>query len=284
MNDPSAPPPLAAEAEPVQVVRSAEQVALHLPIAGPGSRILAYSIDYLIIVALQFAFIMLLVFSTPLLAKLIALLEPMLDEIRAGKSDPMAANGAMLLILAFLLLSGLVIELAYFLVSEALSGGRSIGKAAIGLRVVGEDGFPLTRRSSLVRNLLRAVDILPGSYVVGLIAILVSARAQRLGDLAAGTLVVRLDRAAAALPIEPRAETIAAFRFSRAQLALLGANEKALLRQTLRRVDELEAERVVQILARTADVLGARLGVAAVAPAERERFLLDLLRALDGAA
>lgn len=264
----------------VQIVRSAEQVALHLPIAGPGSRILAYAIDYLVILVLQIGVIVLLLLSTPLLSKLLALLTPLLDDLRRGKAQDVANGGAAFLIFALIVLTGLAVELVYFLVCEAITGGRSIGKAAVGLRVVGDDGFPLSGRASLVRNLLRAVDILPSNYVVGLVAILVSSRSQRLGDLAAGTLVVRLDQPAPAPPLAISAAD-ASVRFSRAQIARLGVTEIALLRQTLRRLETLDEPHAAQVLARTAEVLRARLGSEPVAPGEHERFLRALLAGVE---
>jgi hypothetical protein len=72
---------------------------------------------------------------------------------------------------------------------ETLASGRTPGKRWTGLRVVRLDGGPVTFTTSAVRNLLRLVDGLLG-YAVGVVAILVSVRNQRLGDLAAGTLVV----------------------------------------------------------------------------------------------
>ena len=279
MPDGSTPAASGGADGPVQIVRSAEQVALHLPIAGAGSRILAYSVDYAVIMVLQIGVVALAMLSTPLLSKILELFQPLLDDLRAGRAKALPTN-ALLLMFALLVLSQLVAEWGYFLACEALTGGRSIGKVAVGLRVVGDDGFPLTGRASLVRNLLRLVDLLPGNYVIGLIAMVVSARGQRLGDLAAGTIVVRLDRAAPALPIDTDVDG-GSFRFSRAQLARLGATEKALLRQTLRRLDGLDPEQAAHVLARTAEVLRVRLDHPPVAATEHERFLRALLHAIE---
>jgi len=91
---------------------------------------------------------------------------------------------------------------------ELAAGGRTPGKRWSSLRVVCDDGSPLTFRSSALRNVLRLVDILPGLYLVGAIAIFATRANQRLGDLAAGTLVVREPRASAVVaqaaePVEP---------------------------------------------------------------------------------
>jgi hypothetical protein len=92
---------------------------------------------------------------------------------------------AVYFVLSFLVLFG------YDVLFETLHSGRTPGKQLTGLRVVREGGAPVRFLTSAVRNLLRLVDILPTAYLVGMISILATARNQRLGDLAAGTLVVR---------------------------------------------------------------------------------------------
>ena len=73
---------------------------------------------------------------------------------------------------------------------ETLTRGRTLGKIVARTRVVRTDGRPVTFSVVLVRNLVRLVDFLPGLYSVGAVAILLSSKSQRLGDLAAGTLVL----------------------------------------------------------------------------------------------
>jgi uncharacterized RDD family membrane protein YckC len=95
-----------------------------------------------------------------------------------------------------------VIPFAYFLVPEARRGA-TIGKRALGIRVVTDDGAPIGWRESAIRNLLRLIDFLPGLYVLGGIVAIASPRGKRLGDMAAGTVTVRVggddeDRFAAA--------------------------------------------------------------------------------------
>jgi hypothetical protein len=79
----------------------------------------------------------------------------------------------------------------YFVLLEWLWQGQTVGKRMYGLRVIGEDGSPATFTAVLVRNLARMIDFLPGFYAVGLLTVIVTPRSQRLGDLAAGTYVVR---------------------------------------------------------------------------------------------
>ncbi|MEO8809695.1 MAG: RDD family protein [Rhodanobacter sp.] len=79
---------------------------------------------------------------------------------------------------------------AYPVFCEVWWHGQTPGKRALGLRVVNADGTPVTWLPSVVRNLLRVVDILPGVYGVGLVSTLVDPYARRLGDIVAGTLVI----------------------------------------------------------------------------------------------
>ena len=173
MIEPTASRPLSGEV--VQEVRSAEQVALHFPIAGPGTRVLAYAADAAVVAVLQISCIVLLLLTTPLARVLNEFLAPFLEEMRGGGRTGDAAISVGMLTIALAIIAQLMIEWTYFMISERVTGGRSIGKRLVGLRVIGQDGLPLTARASLVRNLLRAVDMLPGSYVVGLVAIVASA-------------------------------------------------------------------------------------------------------------
>lgn len=91
-------------------------------------------------------------------------------------------------VVAFLIL---VAWVAYFVLLEWLWNGQTIGKRSAGLRVIGPDGEPARFTAVLIRNLLRPIDFLPGAYAVGVAMMFLSPRSQRLGDLAAGTYVVR---------------------------------------------------------------------------------------------
>jgi uncharacterized RDD family membrane protein YckC len=91
-------------------------------------------------------------------------------------------------------LAGFAITFGYDVLFETLAGGRTPGKRLCGLRVVTARGGPITFRTSAIRNLLRVVDFLPAAYATGATLIVATRRNQRLGDLAAGTLVVRLPR------------------------------------------------------------------------------------------
>lgn len=85
---------------------------------------------------------------------------------------------------------GTVLFFVYFIYFEA-EYGQTVGKMALGLVVVTEDGTPIDYRAAVIRTLLRIIDALPVLYLIGLLAIVLTDRKQRLGDIVADTVVVR---------------------------------------------------------------------------------------------
>ncbi|MGH9185989.1 MAG: RDD family protein [Acidimicrobiales bacterium] len=148
-------------------IATPEGVAVELVLAGLGSRFIARILDSLVQAGFILAWLFLLV----------------------------ASNGAAVVV-AIGVVGAFLGWFAYDIAFEALASGRTPGKRWSKLRVVAADGGPVGVGASAVRNLLRLVDFLPAVYAVGAIAIVVTSRNQRIGDLAAGTLVVREWRAA----------------------------------------------------------------------------------------
>lgn len=107
----------------------------------------------------------------------------------AAWSNLVTTTGGVLI--GIVLFSALVFGWSYFIVLEWLWNGQTLGKRLFGLRVINEDGSPARFIAVFVRNLVRVVDFLPGFYGLGFVFIVLSSRSQRLGDLAAGTYVVR---------------------------------------------------------------------------------------------
>lgn len=107
--------------------------------------------------------------------------------------------------LGFTLLAGFVLLWGYFVFFEGLRDGQTPGKRRMGIRVVHDGGFPVTVRGAAVRNLMRLIDIQPApSFAVGGLVMMLHPQTKRLGDLAAGTVVVR-DRTGQPIPEESRA-------------------------------------------------------------------------------
>jgi uncharacterized RDD family membrane protein YckC len=219
----------------------------------------------------------------PLTAWIGDLFRELMAEAASGDPTSVQRSSAMLFLIAIFLVLQLVTEWSYFICVEFVTGGRSLGKAIMHLRVLRDDGLPITLRDCGVRNLLRAVDMLPSAYLLGLIAMLASPYGKRLGDLAAGTVVIRLDRPEPALPIALPDAGASAFRFDREQIGRMGPAERQLLRQTLRRLETLTSEQKRDALERTTLALCRRLGYPPVEPAERDAFLRALLRAIEAA-
>lgn len=100
-----------------------------------------------------------------------------------------AALGLQQQIMGFQLILGSLGAFVYFILFEGLWNGQTLGKKVMGLRVRMADGTPITFGAALGRNLIRPADLLPGSYLVGVAAMFLNPRSQRLGDLVADTVV-----------------------------------------------------------------------------------------------
>ena len=155
----------------------------------------------------------------------------------------------------------------YMVLFEVLNQGCSPGKQVMGLRVVQDDGTPIGWSASLIRNLLRFVDMLPFGYFLGAISCLQHPNFKRLGDLAAGTLVVYRE-----LPLaRPKVPQAPALRLP---FALDLSEQRAILNFAERQGD-LSAERVQEL----ASVLATPLQVS---PARAVEQLNGVARGLLG--
>lgn len=172
-----------------------------------------------------------------------------------GNRGAMIAFGVigLAVILAFL------ITIGYYIFFEMVWNGQSPGKRTAGIRVLSAEGRPITLGQSMIRNLLRLVDILPSSYMLGLVVMLVNNRSQRLGDIAAGTVVVKVRREESprllvASPGErPLAPEVA---------GAVEDEDVALARDFLLRRNELASARRLELAERIARRLRRRLGPA----------------------
>jgi len=148
-----------------------EGVELTLTLAGAASRFVAALIDLAIQVTLLIALAVLL----------------------------SVGGGGGVLIAIWAILSFLVI-FGYDVAFEVLNSGRTPGKQMNGLRVVRLGGYPVNFLTSAIRNAIRPIDFLPGGYLVGASLIIATPKNQRLGDIVAGTLVIR-QRVSRSLPL-----------------------------------------------------------------------------------
>lgn len=145
----------------LRAVHTPEGVDLHLPVAGPLLRSVAWGIDALIRLAVLIA--------------------------AAGAFGMMESTGV-----GWYLIALFGVLWLYPVVFEAMWNGQTPGKRAMRLRVVRDDGAPVGWLGAFVRNLLRTVDMLPFGYAIGITSGLLDPWGRRLGDLVAGTVVIHL--------------------------------------------------------------------------------------------
>ena len=220
-----------------------EQIALEFPLAGVGSRSLAMVLDSLI----QGAVALVVLIAGGLLGVGLG----RVVQSMTGR----ASSSIGLWIFALVILLLFSAWYGYFALFEILWRGQTPGKRALGLRVISVSGRPITPMQAILRNLLRIVDQLPALYAIGIISVLVSARNQRLGDIAAGTVVVR-EQATEALQVPTQDAAVQ----DRLRANRLTDQELALIERFLQRRHELDVEvrdrTAMQIAARVRERLG----------------------------
>lgn len=172
-----------------------------------------------------------------------------------------------------------VVQWGYGALSEWALGGQTIGKRILGLRVLDERGLRITFVQAVVRNLVRTVDFLPGFYLVGGVSALLDGRGRRLGDLAAGTIVVRERRAPTPAAIVPAAERHNTFVHDPAVVLaarrITAPERDAMIALGLRR-ERLPLAVRHELFGRLADHLERRLGVARPSFFSPEKYVLNL--------
>ena len=163
----------------------------------------------------------------------------------------------------------------YYMVFEIAMNGQSPGKRALGLRVIKVHGYPISFSDSAIRNLVRIVDFLPLFYGIGLLAMLLNKNWQRLGDLAAGTLVVKEDAKVSPNPV--RTPTIRKSTFVYAdwiQLDQLTDAELVSIREYLSRRGTLPRLRRIQLVRAIGTPIARKMGGSN--PIDYDLFLEEL--------
>ena len=169
---------MAANIAPVNeetlIIETPERVPLHFALASIGNRFLACAVDHI----LQVITLVIVYLGFLIIADVASFSGKLLDAPKWVI--------AILVIFLFLIMSG------YFVFFEWLWNGQTPGKRWLKLRVIREDGRPITFLEAAVRNLLRTFDMMPAPfYSIGLISVFITDKDQRAGDLIAGTVVVR---------------------------------------------------------------------------------------------
>ena len=212
-------------------VETPEQVVISYTIAGVGSRSAAAIIDYAICAALLIA-------------------------VSIAGFDLVALKATGSWLVALMILVAFAVFWGYYVLFEGLWDGQTPGKRQLGLRVVRDGGYSVTFGASAVRNLLRIVDGQPGfTYGVGILSVVVSSSGKRLGDYAAGTMVVR-ERAVTLLAAPPAPVARPGSAASDPKIAVpttvLSDEEFQLLDRFMSRLADLDPGRRVELSAQLA--------------------------------
>lgn len=237
------------------IIDTPEQVHLELMLAGLGSRFMAAFLDTLILVGLLL---------------LVALSEAVWIGTRPfGKSGDIWID-ALATLIFFLVFWG------YYIIFEIAWKGQTPGKRWAGIRVIKDTGRPINVFEAIARNLVRLIDYLPGFYGVGVVAILLNSRNQRLGDLVAGTLVVHetSDRGSGLF-----FNTAQNTGLAMPQAANLTLQEAELIETFLSRRLDIPSEIRRQNGQRIAEMIGARLNIGPGSrPLDNEDFLEQVVK------
>lgn len=212
-----------------------EKAIVTYRLAGLGSRMLAHLIDVIMLVAI----FVLITFVTATLGIVL-------------QSS---------LLIGFLLVGVFAIPFLYFILQEAFLNGQTIGKKITGCRVRMADGTPITPTAAVGRNLMRPADLLPGTYLIGLIAVFTNAKSQRIGDLAANTIVCLERKPLQMYAVAPHKAGFHALESAVGDLRGMTMEEYVALRRFADRFPELSAQTQARLIAEVYVPIADRRGV-----------------------
>jgi uncharacterized RDD family membrane protein YckC len=219
-----------------------EHIVFRYRIAGPVRRCIAYVLDAFlcgVIVAAIGIVVLLLVGAA---------------AFNVGSEAVSKAGGGVMLVVLFF------VEWVYRILCEGFFG-TSPGKRALGLRVVTTDGRPIGFGRAILRNLLRAADVLPVVYLVGVASMIFTTRFQRLGDLVAGTMVVVPERRGLLAPLVLYPPLHPQEHYVYDTDIPLGADDLRAIELLLRRRGRLGYAREFELASMITEPLATRFGV-----------------------
>jgi uncharacterized RDD family membrane protein YckC len=234
-------------------IETPEHIVFHYRLAGPARRAVAHLLDLFLCYG-----------AVALVGLLLLAAGGDVDDFGAW----MKTSVGVVLLLAFFA------QWVYFAAWEAAAGATP-GKMALGLRVVTSAGRPIDLTAATLRNLLRAADVLPVGYAVGVVTMALGARFQRIGDLVADTMVVAPDRAARARRLEIRPAPEPSELRSIPDVVRLDPDERAALDLFLRRRARLGPARELELAAMVAPVFMRRFGCLHASPSRLLALLYD---------
>ncbi len=247
-------------------IATPEQIELELPLAGIGSRFLALAFDTLLQFVLGFV-------SFLLLLGLVWIAPTVHAPVHLSEN----VVAALIILFIFCLYWG------YFAFFEIIWKGQTPGKRQAGIRVIKDTGRPLNVYEAIGRNLLRAVDGLPGMYGVGIVTMMLNRQHRRLGDYVAGTVVVHDKQLHEFRPdwnlnSAPQAEA------ARAETMQIGPEELVLIETYLHRRFELDPLVRATTCLKIVDLIKAKTGLERAPGQSEDDFLETVVRQVrDGA-
>jgi uncharacterized RDD family membrane protein YckC len=234
------------------VVRTPENVTFEFELAGVTSRALAWLIDVVVMFVL-------IVVSVQLFSSF--------SSIAGGFAT------------ALVFLAIFLVQWWYSAILEWALAGQTIGKKLVGIRTLSDRGVRVGFVQAVIRNLVRIVDLLPGLYLVGGVSTLLDTHGRRLGDLAAGTIVVRERRTPAPSAVVPASERYNTFiddpSIVLAVRRITAPERDAMVSLSLRR-EQLPLPVRKELFGQLAEHLEWRLGVARPSYFSEEKYVLNL--------
>jgi uncharacterized RDD family membrane protein YckC len=233
-------------------IETPEQTLLDFPLAGIGSRFLAIALDSLLLMAAMWVIgIVLIALAIPFSAFF---------------------NNAGIWFVAILIFVIFAIQFGYFALFEALWNGQTPGKRWTHLRVIKDSGRPISAYDAILRNLLRIVDAMPTLYAAGLVTMLISRENKRIGDYAAGTVVVHEKPLQAVDSIWQQSPT-PAHAMPAISATPITTEELQLIETFLERRGSLAQDVRWSMARQIADRIATRLNVPSEARPDTEKFL-----------
>jgi uncharacterized RDD family membrane protein YckC len=233
-----------------------EQIALELPLAGIGSRFLAIAIDTLIQIALYLLTGLIFLLLLPQGFSIFTFLPKTLGP-------------------AIAIFIGFAIYWGYFALFESIWKGQTPGKRVAGIRVIKESGRPINAFEAIGRNLMRAVDVMPGIYGVGLLCMMLNEQSRRLGDFVAGTVVVHEKTTD---QVRPTWNTAVASASASGRIGQVTAEELVLIETYLSRRFDLEPGVRLRTAIQIAERIKAKTGLEPQSHQHVDDFLEEAAR------
>ncbi|MBU9710505.1 RDD family protein [Evansella tamaricis] len=231
-------------------IKTPEFVSLQFQTAGLGSRAIAFMIDQAILIIINMIILVILFF------------------VMTGPESLGYSIQTPTIPIAIAIILIFIINAGYFFLLEYMTGGRTIGKKLLGIRVIQDNGHSITLLSSFIRNLLRLIDSLPASYLTGILMIFFHSQHKRLGDVVAGTIVVherkgkkRLTESSLDKELKERNITGEMLILEEWTLKSFGSKEWNLIKAYSERFTHIEEEERRELTKKLAGILLVKVGI-----------------------